>query len=45
MFIFVGKRKKLAKKYNKISKEGTWCVCLSAILIDSIYRKDRNFYP
>ena len=28
---------------NKISKEGSQCICLWVILIDSIYRKD--YYP
>ena len=30
---------------NKISKEGSQCICLSVILIDSAYKKDKNFYP
>ena len=30
---------------NKILKEGSQCICLSVILIDSIYRKDKNYYP
>ena len=29
---------------NKISKERPQCICLSVILIDSIYRKDKNYY-
>ena len=29
---------------NKISKEGSQFLCLSAILIDSVYRKDKNYY-
>ena len=30
---------------NKISIEGSQCNCLSVILIDSIYRKDKSYYP
>ena len=30
---------------NKISKEGSQCISLSAFLIDSVYRKDKNYYP
>ena len=30
---------------NKISKEGSQCICLTVILIDSLYRKDKNYYP
>ena len=30
---------------NAISKEGCQCICVSAILIDSIYRKDKIYYP
>ena len=30
---------------NKISKEGSQCICLSLVLIDSVYRKDKNYYP
>ena len=30
---------------NKIPKEGSQCVHLSIILIVSIYRKDKNYYP
>ena len=30
---------------NAISKEGSQCICVSAILIDSIYRKDKIYYP
>ena len=29
---------------NKVSKEGSQFLCLSVILIDSVYRKDRNYY-
>ena len=30
---------------NKPPKEGSQYICLSVILIDSIYRKDKNYYP
>ena len=31
---------------NKIPKEGSQCICLSVILIDSIFKKDKNcYYP
>ena len=30
---------------NKIPKEGSQCVCLSVILIDSVYKTDKNYYP
>ena len=30
---------------NKISKEGSQRICLSVILIDSVYRKDEGYYP
>ena len=30
---------------NKISKEGSQFICLSVILIDSIFRTCRNYYP
>ena len=30
---------------NKIPKEGSQCICLSVILIDSIYKKYKNSYP
>ena len=30
---------------DKIPKEGTQCICLSVILIDSVYRKHKNYYP
>ena len=29
----------------KIPKEGCQCICQSVILIDSVYRKDKNYYP
>ena len=29
---------------NKIPKEGSQCICLSVILIDSVYRKDKNLF-
>ena len=30
---------------NKIAKEGSQLICLSVILIDSIFRTGKNFYP
>ena len=30
---------------KKIPKEGCQCICLSVILIDSVYNKDKNAYP
>ena len=30
---------------NKIPKEGSQCICLSVILIDSVYRKHKDYYP
>ena len=30
---------------NKIPKEDSQCICLSVILIDSLYRKNENYYP
>ena len=30
---------------NKKSKEGSWFICLSVILIDSVYKKDEKLYP
>ena len=29
---------------NKIPKEGSQCICPSVILIDSVYKKDKNYY-
>ena len=29
---------------NKILKEGSQFICLSVILIDSVYKKDKNYY-
>ena len=29
---------------NKISKEGFQCICLSVILIDSVFRTGNNYY-
>ena len=28
---------------NEILKEGSHCICLLVILIDSVYRKDKNY--
>ena len=34
------------KTYLKINtKEDSQCICTSVILIDSVYRKDKNCYP
>ena len=30
---------------NKIPKEGSQFICLSGILIDSVFRTDKNYYP
>ena len=30
---------------NKMSKEDSQCICLSLILVDSVYRKDKKYYP
>ena len=30
---------------NKIPKEGSQCICLSAIMIGSVYRKVENYHP
>ena len=30
---------------NKITKEGFQCICLSVISTDSVYRKDKSYYP
>ena len=30
---------------SKILKEGFQCICLSVILIDSVYRKDKDYFP
>ena len=30
---------------NKLPKEGSQCIYLSVILMDSVYRKDENYYP
>ena len=30
---------------NEIPKEGSQRICLSVILIDSVYRKDKHYYP
>ena len=30
---------------NKIPKEGSQFICLSVILIDSVYRTGKNYYP
>ena len=28
---------------NKVPKEGSQCICLSVIFIDSVYRKDKDY--
>ena len=30
---------------NKIPKDDPQCICISVILVDSVYRKDRDYYP
>ena len=30
---------------NEISKEGSYYICLSVILIDSVFRTGKNYYP
>ena len=30
---------------NKIPKKGTQCICLSVVLIDSIFRTGNNYHP
>ena len=30
---------------NKIRKEGSQCICLSVILINSVFIKGKNYYP
>ena len=30
---------------NKIPKEGSQCICLSVILINSVFRTSKNYYP
>ena len=30
---------------NKIPKEGPQCICLSVILLDSVFRTGKNYYP
>ena len=30
---------------KKTPKEGSECICLSVILIASVYKKDKNYYP
>ena len=37
------KKKKLKKRIN--TKEGFQCFCVPVILIDSVCRKDKNYYP
>ena len=31
--------------YNKIPKEGSQLICLSVILINSVFRTGQNYYP
>ena len=39
--------RKINKRFqnNKKTKEGSWCIGLSVILIDSVYKKDEKLYP
>ena len=30
---------------NKIPKDDPQCICISVILVDSVYRKDKDYYP
>ena len=30
---------------NKIPRQGSQCICLSVILIDSVFRTGKNYYP
>ena len=30
---------------NKIPERGSQCICLSVIFIDSVYKKDKSYYP
>ena len=30
---------------DKVPKEGSQCICLSVILIDSVFIADENYYP
>ena len=30
---------------NETPKEGSQCICLSVIFIDSVYRKDKDYFP
>ena len=30
---------------DKIPKEGSQCICLSVILINSVFRTSKNYYP
>ena len=38
---------KINKRFqnNKKPKEGSWCICLSVILIDSVYKKKWKIIP
>ena len=50
-----GKKSAIASKYNKTEiksckgrinvKAGSQCICISVILTDTVYRKDKNYYP
>ena len=44
---FLIKDDELLEKYNdtKIPKEGNQLICLSVILIDSVFRTGKNHYP
>ena len=30
---------------NDVPKEGSHCICMTAILIDSVFKMDKNYYP
>ena len=31
--------------HNKIPKEGSHCICSSIVLINTVFRKGKNYYP
>ena len=39
--------KKINKNFhnNEVPKEGCECICLSIIWLNSVYRRDKNYYP
>ena len=36
---------KISFHSDKMPKEGSQCICLSVVLIDSVYRTGKNYYP